>query len=176
VKTAIRAAGLVRALAAAAGCGTASGGQAPAAAHVAAQPAVTAQLHFTATTVDGKAFSGESLAGKAAVFWFWTPWCDTCQDEAAGVAKAAQTHQGKVTFVGVGAEDKAPAMKDFVARYNTGSFTNIADTNGAVWARFGITYQPGYAFVSPQGTVEIVKVPLDDGELAAKVDQLAARA
>ncbi len=130
------------------------------------------QLQFTATTVEGKPFDGASLAGKAAVLWFWTPWCETCQEETAGVAKAALDHQGKVTFVGVGAEDKAPAMKDFVTRYKIGSFTNLADTDAAVWRRFGITYQPGYAFISPQGTVEVVKSGLDETELAAKLDQL----
>ena len=172
MKTALRVLGPVLVtVAVAAGCGTSTAAQ-PAAGN-AAGPGVSEQLRFTATTVDGQAFSGASLAGKPAVLWFWTPWCETCQEEAAGVAKAAQAHQGKVTFLGVGAEDKAPAMKDFVTRYHTGSFTNIADTNAALWQRFGITEQPGYAFISPQGTVEIVKTPMEDDELAAKVDQLA---
>ncbi|HKN51374.1 MAG TPA: redoxin domain-containing protein [Amycolatopsis sp.] len=153
----------------AAGCGKAEVTAQPAAAHL----TVPEQLRFTATTVDGQPFAGESLAGKAAVLWFWTPWCDTCQEEAPGIAKAAQAHQGKVTFIGVAAEDKAPAMKDFVTRYGTGSFTNLADPDGKIWARFGVRIQPGYAFISPQGTVEMVKIPMDDGELAAKVDQLA---
>lgn len=157
-----KALGLAFVALAVAGCGTSE-----------TQTAVAEQLNFSATTVDGKQFSGTSLAGKAAVLWFWTPWCETCQEETTGVAKAAQSHPDKVTFVGVGAEDKVPAMKDFVTRYGLGSFTNLADTDAAVWRRFGITYQPGYAFVSPQGTVEVIKSGLDDAELAAKVDQLA---
>jgi thiol-disulfide isomerase/thioredoxin len=32
-------------------------------------------LRFDAKTVDGKDFSGQSLAGKPAVLWFWAPWC-----------------------------------------------------------------------------------------------------
>ena len=164
MKTAL---GLALVALAAAGCGTSEAQVAP------AQHAVAEQLNFNATTVDGQAFSGASLAGKAAVLWFWTPWCETCQEETTGVAKTAQDHHDKVTFIGVGAEDKVPAMKDFVTRYGLGSFTNLADTDAAVWRRFGITYQPGYAFISPQGTVEVVKSGMDDTELAAKVDQLA---
>jgi hypothetical protein len=31
------------------------------------------QLQFAAKTVDGRDFSGQSLAGKPAVLWFWAP-------------------------------------------------------------------------------------------------------
>ncbi|MFI7677400.1 protein disulfide oxidoreductase [Actinophytocola sp. NPDC049390] len=137
-----------------------------------AKPAVPEQLRFTAKTVDGEDFSGESLAGKAAVLWFWAPWCPNCQAEAPTIAEAARS-AGDVEFVGVAAQDEVGAMRDFVRKYDLGSFTHIADTDAAVWQRFGVTYQPAYAFVSADGTVETETSQLEKDELLARVDALS---
>jgi thiol-disulfide isomerase/thioredoxin len=134
-------------------------------------PAVPVQLRFTANTVDGKQFSGESLAGKPAVLWFWAPWCPKCQAEAPTIAEAAKNATG-VRFVGVAAQDEMPAMRNFVQRYDLGSFPHLADTDAAVWKRFGVTYQPAYAFVSSNGDIEMETAQLDEDELLARVGAL----
>lgn len=134
-------------------------------------PAVPEQLRFTARTVDGKEFAGESLAGKPALLWFWAPWCPKCQAEAPTIAEAARS-AGAVAFVGVAAQDEVPAMKDFVDRFDLGSFPHLADTDAAVWQRFGVTYQPAYAFVSSDGTVEMETRQLDKDELLARIGTL----
>ena len=134
-------------------------------------PVVPEQLRFTAKTVDGKDFSGESLAGKPAVLWFWAPWCPNCQAEAPTIAEAARS-AGDVAFVGVAAQDEVPAMADFVQRYDLGSFPHIADTDATVWKRFGVTYQPAYAFIGSDGTVETVTDQLEAEELTARVGAL----
>ena len=51
---------------------------------------VPEQLRFTAETVDGKEFSGASLAGKPALLWFWAPWCPNCQAEAPAIAEGGE--------------------------------------------------------------------------------------
>lgn len=132
------------------------------------------QLRFAATTLDGKDFSGESPAGKAAVLWFWTPWCPKCQGEAPGVASTAQANAGQVEFIGVAAQDKLPAMQGFVATYGVSSFPHLADTDGAIWRRFDVIRQPAYAFISPDGSVEVVKDQLSETELADRVRRIAA--
>lgn len=134
-------------------------------------PAVPEQLRFTAQTVDGEEFSGESLAGKPAVLWFWAPWCPKCQAEAPTIADAARD-PGDVRFVGVAAQDEVPAMRDFVQRFGLGSFPHLADTDAAVWQRFGVTYQPAYAFIGSDGAVEVVTDQLGAAELRAKVAAL----
>jgi len=136
--------------------------------------AVPEQLRFAAKTVDGKDFAGESLAGKAAVLWFWAPWCPKCQREAPGVARAAQTNAGKVQFVGVAARDELAAMQGFVAEYQVGSFPHLADLDASVWRRFDVTRQPAYAFIRPNGSVEVVTDQLSEAELADRLRQLAA--
>lgn len=140
----------------------------PAAAHA----DVPAQLQFTAKTIDGQDFSGESVLGKPAVFWFWAPWCPTCQREAPMVGQLAETHPD-VTFVGVAALDQLPAMQQFVATYPVKGFSHLADTDGAVWTKFGITQQPAYAFVSADGNVDVVKGSLSEPELTERVTALA---
>ena len=136
-----------------------------------AAPTLPAQLEFTARTVDGADFSGTTLAGKPAVFWFWTPWCPTCQAEAAEVAKVARDNPD-VTFVGVAAQGDVPAMKEFMHKYGIGVFPNIADLDGAVWQRFGVTGQPSFALIGRDGTVEMVHGPLSKWDLAVNVANL----
>ncbi|PXY21271.1 protein disulfide oxidoreductase [Prauserella muralis] len=136
-------------------------------------PPVPDELRFSATTLDGKPFSGESLAGKPAVLWFWAPWCPNCRAEAPSLASTAKAHQGSVTFVGVASQDDAGPMRDFVRDYGVGGFPHLNDSGGELWQRFGVTYQPAYAFVSADGTVEVVKQQLPEDELARRVAELA---
>ncbi|MGH3860668.1 redoxin domain-containing protein [Actinokineospora sp.] len=139
----------------------------------AAAAAVPEKLQFTAMTVDGKDFRGDSLAGKPAVLWFWAPWCPKCQREAAGLAEVAKQHEGKVTFVGVAAQDRLEAMREFVEKRGVAGFTHLADTEAALWKRFGVTYQPAYAFISADGTIETETKQLSKDALAARVAGLA---
>jgi thiol-disulfide isomerase/thioredoxin len=129
-------------------------------------------LKFTAKTLADKDFSGESLAGKAAVLWFWAPWCPRCMGEAPHLGALARDNAGKVTFVGVGAQDGLPAMKKFVAENQVGGFDHLADLDASIWTRFGITQQPAYAFVQPDGSVEVVKQQLTEPALNEKVTEL----
>ncbi|PZS21881.1 MAG: thiol:disulfide interchange protein [Pseudonocardiales bacterium] len=166
---------LIVSLALVAGCGSAAGAGAPASGTLgpARNAAAGAEaLQFTATTLQGSQFAGQSLAGKPAALWFWAPWCAVCQHEAPSVAKAAQANPG-VTFVGVAAQDQLPAMKEFVAKYHMGSFTHLADLNGSVWQRFGVTQQPAFAFIRPDGTVDVVKGTLSEQALTERLHGLA---
>lgn len=145
----------------------------------AAEPAsepkkVSAKLDFTAKTVDDQQFAGSALAGKAAVLWFWTPWCPRCMGEAPHLGALAKEHAGKITFVGVGAQDGLPAMRKFVAENEVSGFSHLADEKAEVWARFGITQQPSYAFVYADGSIELVKQQLTEGELKNRVAKLTA--
>jgi thiol-disulfide isomerase/thioredoxin len=132
---------------------------------------VPAQLDFTAKTVGGQELSGQTLAGKPVVFWFWAPWCPTCEREAPEVAKAARANP-EATFVGVAALDQEPAMQEFVDKYDLGFFTNIADVDGAVWQRFGVTAQPAFAFVGANGSVDVVRGTLGESALNTRISTL----
>ncbi|MEB3032036.1 redoxin family protein [[Mycobacterium] nativiensis] len=129
------------------------------------------QLDFTAQTLDGRTFSGASLNGRPAVLWFWAPWCPTCQKDAPLVARVAAANP-RVTFVGVGAQGQPSALQDFAAKHGVDSFTELADSDATVWARFGVTRQPAYAFVNPDGRVELVQGSLSEADLSDRVQAL----
>jgi thiol-disulfide isomerase/thioredoxin len=139
-----------------------------------ATKAVPAQLQFTAKTLEGEDFAGESLLGKPAVLWFWAPWCPTCQREAPMVGRIAEAN-GDVAFVGVAALDQVPAMQEFVAKYPVKSFSHLADTDGAVWAKFGVTSQPAYAFIDANGDIDVVKGSVPEAELTERVTALTGQ-
>jgi thiol-disulfide isomerase/thioredoxin len=147
----------------------------PASSQVPAPAPVTVpeQLKFSTKTVDGKDFAGESLAGKPAVLWFWAPWCPKCRSEAAGVAEAVKSVGSSVTFVGVAARDGVPKMQQFVDQYGLGGFAHLADTDLAIWKRFGVVEQPAYAFLTKDGKVEVVTARVSKDELTRRAQALA---
>ena len=155
---------LVAALVMVTACSTSTGAASTA-------PTPSDALAFSSKTLAGAEFTGQSLAGRPAVLWFWAPWCPTCQAEAPTIAGAAQQHPD-VTFVGVAALDQVPAMNQFVATYRLGGFSHLADTDTSVWQHFGITQQPAFAFIAPNGTVEVVKGTLAETELNQRLDAL----
>jgi thiol-disulfide isomerase/thioredoxin len=122
----------------------------------------------------GRAFSGESLLGKPAVLWFWTPWCPQCQREPPEVGRVAAANPA-VAFAGVPGHDQIPAMQAFVDDYRLGRFTQLADTGGTVWAKFGVTQQPAFAFVDSHGGIDVVKGSLPESQLTERVHALAGR-
>jgi len=129
-------------------------------------------LDFTAETVDGASFSGASLAGTNTVLWFWAPWCPVCARGAGEVSDAAAELGSSVQFVGVGGLSGNRAdMQDFVRDTNTQQLTQLADTDGALYTRFMVTKQHTFAFVSPDGTVQILSAYGTEPDLAAEARQ-----
>jgi len=115
--------------------------------------AVPAALDFRATTVDGAAFAGADLAGKKTVLWFWAPWCTVCARAAGDVTTAAAALAPDVRVIGVaGLSTDATDMRRFVERGGLQSMTNLADTTGDLYARFGVTQQDTFVLVGPDGT------------------------
>ncbi|TDD69872.1 redoxin domain-containing protein [Jiangella aurantiaca] len=135
--------------------------------------AVPEELAFVAPTVDGGTFDGASLAGQPAVLWFWAPWCPVCQREAPLIADLAAQYEGQVAFVGVaGLSGDLTAMEAFIADGGVEGITHIDDRDGAVYSRFGVTQQYDIGFVSADGTVEVIRGPLEEDEIVAEVERL----
>jgi thiol-disulfide isomerase/thioredoxin len=131
------------------------------------------RLQFTGTTLSGAPFNGAVLQGKPAVLWFWTPWCPFCNAEAPSVSQVAAANPG-VTFVGVAAHSDVGAMQSFVSKYNL-NFTNLNDADGAIWARYGVPWQPAYVFYRADGSSTFVNNPtsaMSQQDLAGRVAAL----
>ena len=133
------------------------------------------RLQFSATTLSGAPFNGATLQGKPSVLWFWTPWCPFCNAEAPGISQVAAANRA-VTFVGVAAHSDVGAMQDFVSKYNL-NFTNLNDTDGSIWARYNVPWQPAYVFYRADGTSTFVNNPtsaMSQQELAGRVAALTS--
>jgi thiol-disulfide isomerase/thioredoxin len=140
----------------------------------AAEPvAVPAALDFEASTVDGGTFAGASLVGQDSVLYFWAPWCTVCRGEAPSLPAVADEFAGQATFYGVaGLSPDVSAMQGFVDDTGTSSLTHIADTDGSIYTGFGISSQTTFAFVDDDGTIEIVRGPLDPDDLRQRTQAL----
>lgn len=147
-----------------AGCGGGGG------ADTAAAP--PADLEFTVATVDGDTFHGSQLSGRPAVLWFWAPWCVTCAAQAPHVNALAADHAGQVTVVGVaGLDDSVEGMQRFIDLTEVGDLTHLADGDGVVWQRFGITSQSSFVVLDADGVV-VASGSINPTDLADHVDRL----
>jgi len=151
--------------------GTAPAGP-PAASPTATTGPVPATLAFTATTVDGQPFDAASVAGKPVVLWFWAAWCPRCRAAAPGVAAVHREFGGAVTVLGVaGLASGAAAMRDFVRDRGIGGFTNLADDDGVIWRKFGVTAQEYFVLINASGAV-VYKGLLGTPELRERISAL----
>jgi len=128
-----------------------------------------ADLAFTAETLDGSSFDGETLAGRPTVLWFWAPWCPTCRAQAPGVSRLAEQYDGQVSVVGVGGLADAGDIRAFAEQVD--GPTHLIDTDGEVWRHFGVTAQSTYVVLDADGVV-VAEGYLDDHVLADKVEGL----
>ncbi len=113
--------------------------------------AVPATLQFRAETVEGRPFSGASLAGKPVVLWFWAPWCPTCRSQIPQVQDLAARYGDRVGVVGVGSLDDRSAIEAFAD--DVPEPTQLADVDGSVWRHFGVIEQSSFVLLDAKGAV-----------------------
>ena len=58
-------------------------------------------------------------------------------------------------MVGVAWTGSERDFEDFVDRHDL-TFANLSDADGDIFFRFGIPYQPAFAIVAPDGSVETI--------------------
>lgn len=133
-------------------------------------------LTFTAKTVEGKSFNSKVLSNKKpTVIWFWAPWCAICKNESAYIVEAAEKYKGRVNFLGVGALGSREEFTDFITHTGTSIFTNLDDSKGKLWNRFGVVIQPTLVFVDSKGKITTKVGPSDEEFLAKKLATLTAK-
>lgn len=118
-----------------------------------AEPAeVPANVRFSGTTVDGKAFDGASLQGKPVLIWFWAPWCPTCHSQIPQVQRLAKQYDGQLSVIGVGSLDDTAAIKRFAAQVP--GVTHLIDERGTVWKHFGVVEQSSFVLLDWRGEIK----------------------
>ncbi len=105
--------------------------------------------------------------------WFWAPWCTVCRAEAPTLAKVANELDGSVEVVGVAALGSIDEMKTFVSDTGIENFTQLADPDAEVWSIFGVASQPAFAFISADGSIEVVQGSLDEDAILERAATLS---
>ncbi len=71
----------------------------------------------TLSNPDNKPVALSSYKGKPLVVNFWARWCPPCRAEIPELAAFRKKHQGRIEVLGIGIEDDADAVRDFVKAY-----------------------------------------------------------
>jgi thiol-disulfide isomerase/thioredoxin len=129
-------------------------------------------ISFTAATLGGDTIDSGSLEGTDTVLWFWAPWCTICRGEGPGVAATAEKFGDEVKVIGVAGRGEVGDMKSFVSDTETGSLTHVVDDSGSIWANYGVSSQPAFAFVNDDGTIRVFTGAMGEAGLEAEIQQL----
>ena len=94
-----------------------------------------------------------SLRGKVVVLNFWASDCVPCKDEQAELNKAANRWAAKgVVFLGMDEIEVRSFAQKYMQRYHV-SYPSVADGDGSVAGRFGVTGTPETFFIDRRGRV-----------------------
>ena len=101
---------------------------------------------------DGK-LSLASLRGKVVVLNFWASDCVPCKDEQAELNKAATRWAGKdVVFLGMDEVEVRSFAEGYMKHYKV-PYESVADGDGSVAGKFGVTGTPETFFIDRLGRV-----------------------
>ena len=134
---------------------------------------VPEQLQWTAETVAGGEVAGEDLLGTDAILWVWASWCPVCQAEAPDVAAASTQLPEGVTLYGLAGKSDAASAEDFVDQYGLDGFEHLFDEEAALWANFGVSYQPAFVLINDDGTIDTIPGSLSEQGILDAAEQLA---
>ncbi len=132
--------------------------------------ATSGLLDFTASTVDGETFDGDSLKGRPTVLWFWAPWCPTCRGQIPQVEGLAADYDGEVNVIGIGSLDSAEAIAEFADGVD--GVTQLEDVDGELWKRFGVAEQSSFVVLDADGAVAFEAGYGGSDDLGAEVESL----
>jgi cytochrome c biogenesis protein CcmG, thiol:disulfide interchange protein DsbE len=107
---------------------------------------------FSLTTLDGKAVSSATLAGKTYVVNFWNSWCIPCRQEEPALESFYAEHRSEPDFamIGIVRDDDPQPIRDYVAT-NKIAWPVAFDPSGSAELGFGTTGQPETYVISSTG-------------------------
>jgi thiol-disulfide isomerase/thioredoxin len=135
--------------------------------------AVTPLPAFSSVTLTGESVTQANYEGKPTIMWFWAPWCTVCRAEAPTLAEVATELDGSVDVVGVAALGSIDEMNTFVTDTGISNFSQLADPDAEVWGVFGVASQPAFAFISADGSIDVVQGSLGKDAILQRAADLS---
>jgi peroxiredoxin len=147
-----------------AGCGGAErardGGRAtlpgplPAGVSFAAATSTAPAPPFSLKLLDGTPVEAAKLwRDRPVVVFFFASWCSRCATQQERLAPLVERYRDVVTFVGVGGQDKAPAVKTWLDAHDV-TYPVAIDEALATWRRYAVRQPPAVVLIAPGGKLE----------------------
>jgi len=92
-----------------------------------------------------------SYTGKPVVINIWASWCPGCNDEAADLAKLAQSHP-EAQVIGIDYQDTKEGAQSFYRLWGW-QHPSVFDPNGSLAARYGLVGLPMTLFLDAEHRV-----------------------
>jgi thiol-disulfide isomerase/thioredoxin len=106
---------------------------------------------FTLSLLDGTRFDVASLWNtRPVVVVFFASWCAECAKEQQALAPLIKRYGTSVGFVGIAAQDKAPAVRRYLRAHHVTYPVGI-DGKLAIYRRYAMATPPGVALISRGG-------------------------
>ena len=134
---------------------------------------------FSAPLMGGGTFVLRSVRGRPLVLNFWASWCVPCREEIPLLVRLHKVYGPRgVQFVGIDAEDQAPAARAFVAQHGVGYPVAVLEDERVIDA-YAIPGLPTTVFIGADGVVAGKVVggfvgPEGEKLLIARLDRLLA--
>jgi cytochrome c biogenesis protein CcmG/thiol:disulfide interchange protein DsbE len=152
------------ALGLAAGCGGAAlphdGGRAtlpgplPSGVTFAAGTSTASAPPFALKLLDGTPVDAAKLwSDRPVVVFFFASWCSRCATQQERLQPLVERYRDVVTFVGVGGQDKAPAVKAWLDAHGV-TYPVAIDGALETWRRYAVRQPPAVVLIAPGGKLE----------------------
>jgi hypothetical protein len=79
-----------------------------------------------------------------------------------------------VQFVGMPGRGEAEEHQRFIDDFGLNGIPHVADPDGSLWRRFGISSQPAWVLINDDGTTEVIPTGLGHDQIQASVADLIA--
>ncbi len=132
---------------------------------------------FSATTLDGRQVSLDSLAGKVVLIDFWATWCGPCRESLPRIREIAEKFSSEpLVVISISLDSDEARWKDFVAKNNM-TWPQVRDGGftGPISHLFGVTAIPHTFTIDADGVLQEEHIG-SGSDFQGKLKKLCARA